>query len=70
MKCVLKETIETENKWYSWCGKIIQHHYSYNYSFTAELDRLKNGDVCQDCSMALIRKLLCVAGKEHLAMLI
>lgn len=72
MQCVLKYHKELHGKcdWFAWCGKKMINSLGYNYSFIASLDACDKNDVCFECSMAIIRKLLCVIDKEHLAMLI
>ncbi len=49
---------------------MIGNNWGFNYSFIANLKSCNKNDVCKDCSMAIIRKLLYVMDKEDLILLI
>ncbi len=70
MRCVLNHTDKKDDP-ISWCNKkMIGNNWGFNYSFIASLKSCNKNDVCKDCSMAIIRKLLYVMDKEDLILLI
>jgi hypothetical protein len=61
MQCIIKGV--KNERWISWCDEYVS--FQNCIIDVMDLCHHHKGDVCKDCLMALIRKLLSISDKEH-----